>query len=173
MFKAAFTICLLTSLSLIGNAQNAELYQIELNLVKVPHNIAFSCTWVMEGKKKDNELLIFTREDSTKYEVEFFKTKDLPFYQQNNTNFQTAKAFILWEKNLMKDSKSLSFSPVEEDQELDYVVVKMKSKTKEFYRMLISTAEITYSVKLYPYGELSDEDLVSIKEIGFLNKAVK
>lgn len=173
MLKIAFTICLITSFSLSGNAQNAELYQIELSLAKVPHNTAFSCTWVMEGKKKDNELLIFTRDDSSKYEVEFFKTKDLPFYQENNTNFENAKAFILWEKDLIKQSQSLSLSIIEEVQELDYVIVKMKSTTKEFYRMLISTADITYSVKLYPFDTLSEEDLLSIKEIGFLNKAAK
>ena len=152
-----------------GYSQDSILDRIESSFERVIHTTAFPCAWSLQRIVKANGQPFFIRDDSTKYEVEFFKTQSLTFYNPEETNFETSKAFYAWEVNQMENKKEISILKIEESAEETFVIFEIKSNTNGFYRLLVTADNITYSIKLYAKGMSIENQLDELKLLCFLN----
>ena len=164
-----------------GYSQDSTLHRIESPFETVTHSTAFPCTWNLQrivknngaffpsGLPSFNEHPFFVRDDSTKYEIEFFKTPSLPFYNPKETNLETSEAFYKWEVNQLKNQKEFSITKLIEGAEDTFIIVKIKGNTNEFYRLLVTSSNITYSIKLYAKGRSVENQLDELKLLCTLN----
>ena len=167
MKRFFLTVLTLTSIIVNCYSQDLPLSRIESSFERVSHSTALPCSWKLNRVVANNGLPFFKafpffiREDSTKYEIEFFKTQSLPFFDSLQTNFETSKAFFTWEINQLQNNKELSIKSISGNAEDTFVIAMIKSKTSEYYRLIGTANNITYSIKLYtkkrPFNMVLDE----------------
>lgn len=166
--------CFLVTFKL-GFSQDQVLDRIEYSFERVFHTTAFPCHWKLQRTPKivgiayPNGSPLFIRDDSARFEIEFYNTKTLPFYSANQTSHETSKAFYTWELNQLKNQKAIVLTKADVEELDPFVIMKIKTKHSETYRLIVTANNVTYSIKLEANGQSIAKQLEDLKLLGSLN----
>lgn len=173
--KSILLIISFLILSISSYAQDSPLDRIEASFERVIHTTAFPCHWKLQRTPKVvglpylNGSPLFVRDDSIRIEIEFFNTKKLPFFNDNQTGLETSKAFYTWEVKQLKGQKEILLTKPAPDQIDPFVILKIKDKLGEFHRLIVTENNITYTIKLQANGQPVKNQLDDLKLLGSLN----
>ncbi len=152
------------------NCKSQNLDRLESAFETIPKNTAIPCQYEMAWKLKPNGKHYFINKDSTRLEIDWFRTPSLPFYDSQQTNLETVIAYYNWNLKEANNSERFSVEKIEENVEKGFIILKITDTQEEFYRLLSRNDESVCSIKIFDKTMALESQLDHLRVLYDLNR---
>jgi len=143
---------------------------LESSFERIKHDMSIPCQFEVKFNKRENGNPFFIAKDSFQLEFDFFKISSVPFYNSNQTNFETTSAYYDWVLQRKDAIKNIKIDKVDESKEYGYFVYKVQDNSGKFYRLLAREGDILFSIKIFDNNMSMKDQLDKLQILYSLNK---
>jgi len=152
------------------NCKSQNLDRLESSFETIARSTAIPCQYEMVWKLKPNGKHYFINNDSTRLEVDWFRTPSLPFYNSHQTNLETITAYYNWNLKEASNSEHFRVEKIEENIEKGFIILRIIDNQEEFYRLLSRNDESVCSIKIFDKNMPVESQLNHLRVLYNLNK---
>lgn len=121
-------------------------------------------TWRQQQIIEGGQVFIIN-DDSTTIGIVMYRKEQLPVFDENQSSFETAKAYYTWDSEYLAKEKEMKVSLLEENESQSYVIWKAVDKYNNNFFLFGCDEELIFNFMIYGDNMSQAEKMNLLKEI--------